>query len=162
MSKSDVLIGLCHELTYAISEYAEASIAGRAPRIRERDAVTKAIVAIAQHLDRSAFADEMRKAGEQAGASIAVDEAAWRAGRGVPLPEPAPPTTTVTTEACRRCGVIGHQPPAVGPAGHNCRVAIGQRPGPFVPWTAESGRSSDTNAPKTGPEWQGYGDRNKG
>lgn len=32
------------------------------------------------------FVEEARKAGEQAAASIAVDEAAWRAGRGVPLP----------------------------------------------------------------------------
>ncbi len=51
MTKSDVLIGLCHELTYAISEYVEAAAGGRAPRIKERSAIATALVAIFEHIE---------------------------------------------------------------------------------------------------------------
>jgi hypothetical protein len=60
-TKSEILIGLCHELTYAISEYTEASVAGRAPRIKERDAVTRALVAIMEHLQAPAEAAEFKR-----------------------------------------------------------------------------------------------------
>lgn len=65
-----------------------------------------------------------------------------------------------TTEICRRCSQPGHQPPDVGPQGHNCRVHLTGK-GEMRPFGATIGPDPDTGAPPASESANGQFNRDR-
>lgn len=162
MTKPDVLTGLCYELTYAIVEYTEASIAGVAPRIKQRDAIHAAVLAIARHLQVAPpWAGLPPSTSPYGGlAERQARELAAAAQPACPDCGGHHPTHKATASlACLACGTTwspapacGDRPSYLGPAYQPCGKPAGHldhhHHEATPPETTEPGRSS----PETNPQ----------